>query len=674
MKRNPYPLAVASGILLALSFPPLPLGFLGFIALVPLLAGTRGKPVGIVFRSSMLGGFTFGICLLYWVANMWVEPSIRPFLIGGVGLLGVYMGFAFALPFLGLAFARLAFGTPGLLCLPFFFVGLEFLRSLSHLGFPWGSLAYTQTSYIKLIQFASFTSVAGVSLWVVSINLALYLLLFARVRRRVRFASLVFLILAFWLPITHWQMLHKFYGGSSVRVALIQAEVPPSLKRADEDEKRFTILFDQTYALAKEKCDLIVWPESSVPGYLRKESGYLHGVQKAVDSVDTPILLGANDLRQTGEGHYEYFNALFLVAPQKGIVDSYHKIHLVPFGERLPFDDVLPRLRSIPLGQGNFSPGKEFKPIKIGQVRFAPLICFECIFPRLVRRFVNNGAQFLVNVTDDGWWGRTSGQFQHAEMAVLRCIENRISMVRCANTGVSMFIDPYGRVKGRTRTFVRVTQSAPVSLREGETFYTRHGDLFGWAMVIMGFALIGWIVIRRRVAKSRPSAQITKEDREGLIESQPIYRGGGMDKKALAFFVIILLLAGCTLFAKRGSLKNCEFRFKGVEVTDFTLPEMTLSVTVTAKNTNDIDVVVDKLSYELFINGKKALKGLMGQGVTIPPGKTGTLNTTVTLDAIELGSTIAWAVKEKKANYDLRGTVHLGSSRGTFSFPVFVSK
>lgn len=622
----------------------------------------------------MLAGFTFGICLLYWVANMWVEPNIRPFLIGGVGLLAVYMGFAFAFPFLGLAFARVAFGSPGLLCLPFFFAGLEFLRSLSHLGFPWGSLAYTQTSYTKLIQFASFTSVAGVSFWVICINLGLYFLFFARVKRRVRFISLVFLIFMFWLPITHWQMLHKFHSGGWTRVALVQAEVPPSLKRSDEDEKRLRVLFDETYPLAKENCDLIVWPESSVPGYLRKESSYLNGVQKVVDSVDTPILLGANDLGETGEGQYDYFNALFLVSPRKGIVETYHKIHLVPFGERLPFDDVFTKLRSVPLGQGNFSPGREFKPMKIGQVRFAPLICFESIFPRLVRRFVNNGAQFLVNVTDDGWWGRTSGQFQHAEMAVLRCIENRISMARCANTGVSMFIDPYGRVKGRTKTFARVTQTAPVSLRVGETFYSRHGDVFGWAVVVTGFCLIVWIVIRRRVAKSSLSAQITKEDREGMIETLPIYEGGGMDRKILAFFVIILSLAGCTFLAKRGSLKNCEFGFKGVEVTDFSLPKMTLTVMVTAKNTNDIDVVVDKLSYELFINGKKALTGLMGQGVTIRPGETGILNTSVTLDAVELGPTIVWAVKEGKAKYDLSGNVHLGSSRGTFAFPVFVSK
>lgn len=158
------------------------------------------------------------------------------------------------------------------------------------------------------------------------------------------------------------------------------------------------------------------------------------------------------------------------------------------------------------------------------------------------------------------------------------------------------------------------------------------------------------------------------------MESLSAHQGGEMNRKVLASLVFILLLAGCTLFAKRGSLKNCEFKFKGVEVTDFSLPEMTLTVMVSAKNTNDIDVVVDKLSYELFINGKKALKGSMGQGVTIAPGETDILNTTVTFNTVEIGPTIAWAVKEGKANYDLRGTVHLGSTRGTFAFPVFVSK
>ncbi|MFQ5905365.1 MAG: apolipoprotein N-acyltransferase [bacterium] len=501
MKGNPYALAAASGILLGLSFPPLPLGFLAFVAFIPLLIGIRGRPVGIVFRSSMLGGFVFGVCLLYWVANMWVEARTRAFLVGGVGLLCVYFGLAFAFPLLGVRFARRAFGVPGLLSFPFYFAGLEFLRSLSHMGFPWGSLAYTQTAYVGLIQFASVTSVAGVSFWIASINLALYFLFFTRVNRLFKSVSFGLLLLVFALPAIEWQLTPKERERSSIRVAVVQAEVPPSLKRLGDEKKRFGILVEETRRLAGDQVGLIVWPETAAPGYFVKEPEDIRLVLELADSLGAPIVLGARDYEKLGHKNYRYFNAVFLVSPGRGVVGKYHKIQLVPFGERLPFDDVFPALRKVDLGQGHFSPGKEYKTFQIGQLRFAPLVCFESIFPRLVRRFVNNGADFLVNITDDGWYGRTSGQFQHAEMAVLRCIENRISLVRCANTGVSMFVDPYGRVTGRTKTFVRVTESASIQSRMGETFYSRHGDVFAWAVVIVGFSLIGLTVVRRRIAR-----------------------------------------------------------------------------------------------------------------------------------------------------------------------------
>jgi apolipoprotein N-acyltransferase len=486
-----------------MSFPPLPLGFLAYIAFIPILAATEGKPIGIAFRSSMLAGATFGLLLLYWIANMWVEPNIKPFLLGGVGLLCVYMGFAFAFPFLGAAFARARFGRIGVLCLPFFFVGLEFLRSLSHLGFPWGSLAYTQTSYVGLIQFASVTSVAGVSFWVVSVNIALYLLVFGRMRPMLKSACVAVLALLFLLPAVQWFMLPKSLSGASVKVALVQAGVPPSLKRSEEYEKRFAILADETRRLSKGEVDLIVWPESSVPGYFRNEEDYEGRVREMASTLGAPIVLGSNDYVEGGHAGYSYFNSFFLVPANEGPLQVYNKMHLVPFGERLPFDDVFPKLRDIPLGQGNFSPGREYKVLSIEKGKFGPLVCFESIFPRMVRRFVSNGAQFLVNITDDGWYGRTSGPFQHTEMAVLRCIENRISMARCANTGVSMFIDPYGRTKGRTGLFTRVVESSSIPLRTGGSFYSRHGDVFGWCVVAIGLALIGLIAVKRAGTKAR---------------------------------------------------------------------------------------------------------------------------------------------------------------------------
>jgi apolipoprotein N-acyltransferase len=499
LRSNPYALAIVSGVLLVLSFPPFHLGFLAFFAFVPLLIAARARPTGIVFRTAFVGGFTFGLCLVYWIANLWVEPKIKPFLVGGVGLVCVYFGLAFAVTFAALRAARRSLGIPGLLCFPFFFAGLEFLRSLSHMGFPWGSLAYTQSEYIKLIQFASVTSVPGVSFWVASINLSLYFLFFTRVRWIFRSLAAVFLVFAFGLPLIHWQAMPKTQSDEFVRVALIQAGVPPTLKRSGNDEERLEILTEETLGLGKGGVELIVWPETAVPGYFRHNMDYLNMVQGVSDSLSAPILLGAQDY-EVGEGkRYHYYNAAFLVSPFRGITGFHRKTQLVPFGERLPFDDVLPGLRKIPLGQGHFSPGKEYNVLEVGGKKFAVLICFESIFPRLVRRLSNLGAVFLVNITEDGWYGRTSGQYQHAGMAALRCIENRISLARCANTGISMFIDPYGRVRGSTRTFVRITRTGVIPLQHQQTFYARHGDVFGWTLVTISFAVFALMIWRNRL-------------------------------------------------------------------------------------------------------------------------------------------------------------------------------
>lgn len=503
MKPNPYLLAVASGILLALSFPPFHLGFLAFVGFIPLLVAARARPVGIVFRSAFVGGFVFGLCLIYWIANLWVEPNIKPFLVGGVGLVCVYFGLAFAFPFMALRLARRTFGIPGLLCFPFFFAGLEFLRSLSHMGFPWGSMGYTQTEYTMLIQFASVTSVSGITFWVASINLALYFLIFTKVKWCFKVVAFGFLVIAFLLPLVQWHASPKVLSEESVEIGLIQAGVPPSLKKSSNDEERLRILVEETLRLERGEADLIVWPETAVPGYFRYELDYLDLVQRVSDSLNSSIVLGAHDREKRGEKNYEYYNAAFLVSPFRGIIGAHHKKQLVPFGERLPFDDIFPKLRKIPLGQGQFSPGKEYEMLDLGEKKFAVLICFESIFPRLVRRFVRGGADFLVNITEDGWYGRTSGQYQHAGMAVLRCIENRISLARCANTGISMFIDPYGRVSGATPTFVRVTECAPISMRMGETFYAIHGDVFGWALVLVSFVSLVLIMYRRRTVHLR---------------------------------------------------------------------------------------------------------------------------------------------------------------------------
>jgi len=153
-----------------------------------------------------------------------------------------------------------------------------------------------------------------------------------------------------------------------------------------------------------------------------------------------------------------------------------------------------------------------------------------------------------------------------------------------------------------------------------------------------------------------------------------VHQGGMMRRGVLVSCVAILLLTGCAFLARRAALKNCEFSLKSVDLADFTLTDMTLAVGVAAKNTNDIDVIMDRLAYEFFINGKKAFEGSMGQGVNIAPGMTETLNTSLSFNYIELGVAIGQAVKDKQAKYDMRGTAYLSSSIGTFAFPFFVSR
>ncbi len=179
-------------------------------------------------------------------------------------------------------------------------------------------------------------------------------------------------------------------------------------------------------------------------------------------------------------------------------------MHLVPFSEKIPYDQILHVSDKVQLGQSDFSNGEELTIFEVTKGKFATLICFESVYPALVRDFVNQDAEFLVNITNDAWFGKTHGPFQHAQIAVFRAIENRIAIARCANTGVSMFIDPYGRIKEATRIFVRTIVIDKISLKRTEktisdnkTFYAKHGDWFASLCCLFSFLTIVIALLRK---------------------------------------------------------------------------------------------------------------------------------------------------------------------------------
>jgi len=502
-----------SSILLTLSFPPFPFGFLAYFSLVFLIIAleksfvtqsfsfdnstswVKVNPKGLRYdfstpKPGRLGrafklGYVFGLIsntlLLFWIGYAHIPGAI-------VAILA--LSFYTAILFLVYAQIQRFLQEKTIFLLPFLWVGMEYGRSLGEIAFPWLNLAYTQTYYVHLIQYSSFTGVWGVSFWVALLNVLVYLGIknfsegsrqnAGNDRKKLLGLSAIFIILIVIPYIYGMAVIPKEKEKGEVKIALLQGDIDPEVKW---DERflgyNFDVYTKMSREVGKEKVDLLIWPETACPCYLIAEPGYFKMIQSLSESLNTEILTGTNHYKYLGESLYVFYNSAFLFKPYGEFPTIYSKIHLVPGSERLPFSDKVRIMRKLQLGQADFSPGNELVVFNNHKGKFAVLICFESIFPDLVRRFVIKGADFLVNITNDAWWGKTSGPFQHSQIAVFRAIENRISIARCANSGVSMFIDPYGRTYQKTKIFVRETVIGEIPIKKETTFYTLYGDWLG---------------------------------------------------------------------------------------------------------------------------------------------------------------------------------------------------
>lgn len=502
--RENLALAGATGLAFGLSFPPFRFGFLAYWALVPYFYLLEGKNTRETIRWSYITGLFVHLTTLYWIG--WVT------LPGAIGAI-LFLPLFFVVYGLGHNLLADRLGPRFVLAIPFWWTAIEYLRSLGQVGFPWISLGYTQTYYTVLIQYASATSVFGVSFWVVCINVVIYELLHSLDNLRRCLWLLGAIVLLFAVPLVHgWLVLHR--PGSvreKVRLALIQGNIDP-YEKWDEAflDENFTTYERLTDQAVQQHPDLIVWPETALPTYIRYDTHYLRWMREHVRRWNVPVLTGVPDYDVYSDGSTRTYNAAFLFEPDRQEIQRYDKIQLVPFGERVPYQGMLGwfkrLLDRLEMGEGDFSPGKEVRIFTFQKrpgadslthdVRFGTVICFESVFPDLVRRFVAKGAEFLLVITNDGWFGRTSGPYQHARAAVFRAIENRCWLGRCANTGISAFIDPYGRVVKQSGLNEEAVLVGDIELRQGETFFTRHGNVFSWAVSLanllpFGIALSG---------------------------------------------------------------------------------------------------------------------------------------------------------------------------------------
>jgi apolipoprotein N-acyltransferase len=506
-------LAVASGLALGLAFPKFDYGLLAWVALVPLFYVIEGESMRRVFGWAYLQGFAACVVSLYWIAiplhdfaDVQMSVAIVPMLL----LAGIVALDSAAAIWAGEFVARRT-RIPAVLTMPVAWTAVEWLRTYFPIGFPWNLLGYTAYRNLELIQFAEFTGVYGVSALIVFFNAVVYLVIFRRGVYRLQTVSLsaltaIMIVLGGFGAWRIGNLEHAPHAGS-FKAAMVQGNIPQSIKWDPKFlPESYKVYQDETASAAQRGADLIVWPEAAAafffqaddryPAVLAGDAEYRSALLMLARNIGKPLLFGAAALSQQ-YGHPGFYNRAYLVSANgQGEVDAhYDKIELVPFGEYVPAHAILGFfINKIVHGYGDLSmiPGVEQTLFNVKGAKLGILICYESIFPDLTRREVNEGADVLVNITNDAWYGTSSAPYQVLAMAVMRSVETKVPMVRVANTGISALIEPSGQITNRTPLFTRGTVIVDVPWRPVRTVYTIVGDLFAeicFALMAIGLIL-----------------------------------------------------------------------------------------------------------------------------------------------------------------------------------------
>jgi len=486
-------LAFTSAALLIAAFPPCNQPWAAWIALVPWLELLARLKPRKAFLWSWLIGFLFFLGSLWWLTNLRAFAGVMAFVawLALCAYLALFFGAFGALTRHVLA-RHPASGIQWLV-VPSVWVALEYMRTHFLSGFGWNPLAYSQTPWLPLIQFADLTGVWGVSFVIVLVNALIAGALCKHPSTRWAYGMAAITVIG--LCGIYGMRALSPAGPRPLRVVVLQGNVPQQEKwdeiYKDDILRRYEGL--TAAAATDDHPQLIIWPETSAPGYLALDEPLTQRLFELATRVHTPLLIGAPMAHLEGVV-WKTTNSAVMISAEGRIMDQYDKLHLVPFGEFVPFERWLPWLRHSLPPVGEFVPGTKSTVFQLadreGQARpFGVLICFEDLFPDLARQLVRGGAQWLAVITNDGWFGPSAAAYQHAQASIFRAVELRVPIVRAANTGWSGCIDPSGRVTGRiqhpsgSELFVegRVTCDLPVG--SGATVYNRWGDWFAWVCV-----------------------------------------------------------------------------------------------------------------------------------------------------------------------------------------------
>jgi apolipoprotein N-acyltransferase len=500
-----YALAGCAGILLALSFPLPGLSIVAWGALVPLLVAVSRQPASSAFRLGFCTGFVSFGAILYWLNIVMVTYGKLPIPVSVVLYLGLsaYLALFVAIPvYLGRRAEEA--GISLMVSLPLLWAAGEYLRSFLLTGFPWASLGYTQFKILPLIQIADLTGVYGLSFLLVLGNVALLRLVCWTRSQGVApypFRTTATLVLLLAVTVGYgFYRLNQPEQGRVIRVALAQGNIPQDVKWDPAFQEQTVATYERlSRQVGAGSSDLLVWPESALPFFYQTEAQYAARVQSLARELQCSMVVGSPAFRKDG-ATISYLNSAFLLGPAGEDLGRGDKYHLVPFGEYVPLAKVFPFVHKLVVGIGDFSPGGALTPLQAPFGQLGVLICYEGIFPEISREFCRRGARLLAIITNDAWYGRSSAPYQHFSMAVFRAVENRVPLVRAANTGISAMVDSKGHILGMTGLFREALLTGEVRLGSGGTLYTRLGDIFARLCLAGSVVLGGLLVVRRRSA------------------------------------------------------------------------------------------------------------------------------------------------------------------------------
>ncbi len=505
-----YLFAVISGVLLALSFPKFGHGGVAWVALVPLLVAVTGwrgvpgrfapPPAPRAFTLGLVAGLTYFIGTIYWTSTVvqtfgglaWPVATLAMVLLSAY--LAVFPAFT------ALMIARLVsrFGATGLWLAPAAWVVTEYVRGTLFGGFPWVPLGNTQVELLPIAQLASVFGVYGLSLLVALINVAIAAAFMQRGRGRAGAIGTAVVLLA----VTGAWGAHRISqgallsAGTPVRVGVLQGNIPQEEKwEASQAHRILTTYVSLTRDAVRQGAQFVIWPESSTPFVFEENAAGAAAVRAVAREAQVPLLFGSDQIERGSAPRI--YNAAFLLGPDGATRGVYRKINLVPFGEYIPFKRLLFFVAPLVDSMMDFSPGDAIVMLPVGGHLATTAICYEVVYPDLMRKAVLGGSELLTTITNDAWYGHSSAPYQHFALASMRAIEQGRYLARAANTGISGIVDPYGHVVEASRLFEQAALVGEVRYLRTLTVYARIGDVAVHASALLvALALIA--AIRRR--------------------------------------------------------------------------------------------------------------------------------------------------------------------------------